>query len=166
MAGFSSSDAEDAASLLSIASVKPTPYTLTSTRFQPALAMELTPFMEELVRRLRALTLTLLPLEVNPETINDPTSRIITPKVIAAYKAAAGDFTEAVRFNHFAALKCVLTWTLAKFSFRTAFFAQELSSCGMQITTMPITVKTSDEVSLPNSRENVCTHSELCSYRM
>ena len=50
----------------------------------------------ELVRRLRALTLELLPVEVALESINDPTSRIITPQVITAYRAAAGDFVEAV----------------------------------------------------------------------
>lgn len=50
----------------------------------------------ELVKRLRALTLTLLPVEVDPESINDPTSRVITPRVIGAYRAAAGDFIEAV----------------------------------------------------------------------
>jgi hypothetical protein len=42
------------------------------------------------------MTLTLLPVEVDPESINDPTSRVITPQVIAAYRAAAGDFNEAV----------------------------------------------------------------------
>lgn len=50
----------------------------------------------ELTKRLRAMTLTLLPLEVELSSLNDPTSRIITPQVISAYKAAAGDFTEAV----------------------------------------------------------------------
>ena len=49
------------------------------------------------MKRLRALTLALLPLEVDPASISEPTSRIITPQVIAAYRAAAGDFTEAVR---------------------------------------------------------------------
>jgi hypothetical protein len=50
----------------------------------------------ELVRRLRALTLELLPVEVDPQSINEPTSRIITPQVIVAYRAAAGDLVEAV----------------------------------------------------------------------
>jgi len=49
-----------------------------------------------LVRRLRALTLELLPVEVDPQSINEPTSRIITPQVIMAYWQAAGDFVEAV----------------------------------------------------------------------
>lgn len=50
----------------------------------------------ELIKRLRILTLTLLPLEVDRESINDPTSRIITPKVISAYTEAAGDLVDAV----------------------------------------------------------------------
>jgi len=48
------------------------------------------------VKRLRALTLALLPVEVDTDSISEPTSRIITPQVVAAYRAAAGDFTEAV----------------------------------------------------------------------
>ena len=50
----------------------------------------------ELIKRLRILTTTLLPLEVDQQSINDPTSRIITPKVIAAYTEAAGSLVEAV----------------------------------------------------------------------
>lgn len=49
-----------------------------------------------MVKRLRALTLTLLPVEVDPESVNDPTSRVITPQVISAYRVAAGDFELAV----------------------------------------------------------------------
>ncbi|KAH9482548.1 Calcium channel YVC1 [Psilocybe cubensis] len=75
------SDAEDVRSLLSVTSVNPTPDTLT-----------------KLVKRLRALTLTLLPVEADIESISEPTSRIITPQVISAYKAAAGDFTEALPY--------------------------------------------------------------------
>ncbi|KAF9443331.1 calcium activated cation channel [Macrolepiota fuliginosa MF-IS2] len=52
----------------------------------------------KLVRRLRALTLTLLPVEVDPDSINDPTSRIITPQVINAYQRAAGDFGDALPY--------------------------------------------------------------------
>ncbi|TFK68209.1 calcium activated cation channel [Pluteus cervinus] len=74
-------DAEDHASLLSARSVRPSPDTLT-----------------KLVKRLRALTLALLPVEVEPENINAPTSRVITPQVISAYRAAAGDFTEALPY--------------------------------------------------------------------
>ena len=45
---------------------------------------------------MRTLTLKLLPLEVPLQTISDPTSRIITPQVVDAYIAAAGDFLDAV----------------------------------------------------------------------
>ena len=38
----------------------------------------------------------LLPEEVDPKVINEPTSRIITPLVTKAFIDAAGDFTEAV----------------------------------------------------------------------
>lgn len=58
-------------------------------------ALQLTGFVE-LVRRLRALTLRLLPHEVNVKTINDPANRIITPRVILTYREAAGDFADAV----------------------------------------------------------------------
>ncbi|KAI1796187.1 calcium activated cation channel [Ganoderma leucocontextum] len=51
-----------------------------------------------LVRRVRILTLKLLPVEVPLDTISDPTSRIITPHVIDAYIAAAGDFTDALPY--------------------------------------------------------------------
>lgn len=74
-------DAEDRVSLISIKSVNPSPDTLT-----------------KLVKRLRALTLNLLPVEVDPLSINDPTSRVITPQVITAYRGAAGDFTEALPY--------------------------------------------------------------------
>ncbi|KIM46401.1 hypothetical protein M413DRAFT_441497 [Hebeloma cylindrosporum] len=74
-------DAEDRISLISIKSVNPSPDTLT-----------------KLVKRLRALTLNLLPVEVDPLSINDPTSRVITPQVITAYRGAAGDFTEALPY--------------------------------------------------------------------
>ncbi|KAJ3544692.1 hypothetical protein NMY22_g2688 [Coprinellus aureogranulatus] len=72
---------EDGASLIQIKAVNPSPDTLT-----------------KLVRRLRAMTLQLLPVEVDPESISEPTSRVITPQVIAAYKAAAGDFLEALPY--------------------------------------------------------------------
>ncbi|KAG5654620.1 hypothetical protein H0H81_011595 [Sphagnurus paluster] len=71
----------DQSSLLSINFVKPSPDTLT-----------------KLIKRLRALTLNLLPVEVEPASINDPTSRVITPQVISAYMAAAGDFTDALPY--------------------------------------------------------------------
>ncbi|KAG6878578.1 hypothetical protein C0993_003033 [Termitomyces sp. T159_Od127] len=74
-------DVVERASLYSVdvSSVKPSPDTLT-----------------KLVKRLRALTLALLPVEVDAASINASTSRVITPNVISAYKAAAGDFVEAV----------------------------------------------------------------------
>ncbi|KAF8272129.1 calcium activated cation channel [Lactarius quietus] len=72
---------EDNRSLTSIHSVAPTPDTLA-----------------KLIKRLRVLTVSLLPLEVDPKSINDPTSRIITPKVISAYIAAGGDLVEALPY--------------------------------------------------------------------
>ncbi|KAG8717126.1 hypothetical protein FRC08_008161 [Ceratobasidium sp. 394] len=72
---------EDQVSLLSTRSVRPSPDTLT-----------------KLIKRVRALTLTLLPLEVSPEEITNPTSRITTPAVISAYIEAAGDFGEALPY--------------------------------------------------------------------
>ncbi|CAE6440768.1 unnamed protein product [Rhizoctonia solani] len=72
---------EDQVSLLSTRSVRPSPDTLT-----------------KLIKRVRALTLKLLPLEVELDAITDPTSRIITPAVISAYIEAAGDFGEALPY--------------------------------------------------------------------
>ncbi|KAI0036049.1 calcium activated cation channel [Vararia minispora EC-137] len=72
---------ENAASLVSSLPLKPTPGTL-----------------RKLVVRLRALTLSLLPLEVSTESINSPTSRIITPQVIQTYIAAAGDLIDALPY--------------------------------------------------------------------
>ncbi|KAG6830324.1 hypothetical protein H0H92_001259 [Tricholoma furcatifolium] len=74
-------EAGDQASLLSVKSVKPSPDTLT-----------------KLIKRLRALTLVLLPVEVDIADINGATSRVITPQVISAYQAAAGDFLEALPY--------------------------------------------------------------------
>ena len=48
------------------------------------------------MKRLRALTLVLLPVEVDPQVIKEPTGSIITPQVISAYITAAGDFVDAV----------------------------------------------------------------------
>ncbi|KAF8709041.1 Calcium activated cation channel, partial [Rhizoctonia solani] len=72
---------EDQVSLLSTRSVRPSPDTLT-----------------KLIKRIRALTLKLLPLEVELDAITDPTSRVITPAVISAYVEAAGDFGEALPY--------------------------------------------------------------------
>jgi hypothetical protein len=55
-------------------------------------------FELELVNRVRALTIALLPGEVDPKVINEPTSKIITPHVTKAFIDAAGDFIEAVGF--------------------------------------------------------------------
>lgn len=55
-------------------------------------------FYAELVKRVRLLTLTLLPVEADTESLSEVTSRIITKEVIASYTAAAGDFIEAVGF--------------------------------------------------------------------
>ncbi|KIO12590.1 hypothetical protein M404DRAFT_684182 [Pisolithus tinctorius Marx 270] len=63
------------APLLSFHPEKPSPDTLT-----------------KLIRRLRALTLRLLPVEVDTKSLSVPGSRIITPQVISAYVDAAGDF--------------------------------------------------------------------------
>ncbi|KAJ3917029.1 calcium activated cation channel [Lentinula edodes] len=54
--------------------------------------------LTKLVKRLRALTLKLLPVEVDPQAVNEPTSRIITPQVISAFRAAAGDFDETLPY--------------------------------------------------------------------
>lgn len=81
-----------------------------------------------LIKRLRVLTLTLLPLEVDRESINDPTSRVITPKVISAYVKAAGDLVEAVRVRD----KChgvdILSHVKYDFSYHTAFFVPVVTS--------------------------------------
>ena len=50
----------------------------------------------ELVKRLRSLTLKLLPVEVEIKELVTPTSRIISPHVIQTYEHSAGDFQEAV----------------------------------------------------------------------
>ncbi|EMD37252.1 hypothetical protein CERSUDRAFT_105290 [Gelatoporia subvermispora B] len=54
--------------------------------------------ISNLVKRVRALTFKLLPVEVHAECINDPTSRVITPAVVSAYTVAAGDFIEALPY--------------------------------------------------------------------
>ncbi|EIN10527.1 calcium activated cation channel [Punctularia strigosozonata HHB-11173 SS5] len=54
--------------------------------------------MTKLVKRMRVLTLTLLPIEVDPESLADVTSRTITPQVVSAYIDAAGDFLDALPY--------------------------------------------------------------------
>ncbi|RPD66965.1 calcium activated cation channel [Lentinus tigrinus ALCF2SS1-7] len=73
--------AEDQISSLSVESLDPSPDTITS-----------------LVRRVRTMTLKLLPVEVPQDSISDPTGRVVTPQVINAYIAAAGDFREALPY--------------------------------------------------------------------
>ncbi|KAG8746432.1 hypothetical protein FRC10_005143 [Ceratobasidium sp. 414] len=90
---------EDQVSLLSTKSVRPSPGTLTSECILKW-TMAFLSSETELIKRIRALTLTLLPLEVSTEEIANPTSRIITPAVISAYIGAAGDFGEAVGRAH------------------------------------------------------------------
>ncbi|KAH0839846.1 hypothetical protein J3R83DRAFT_796 [Lanmaoa asiatica] len=82
---------------------KPSPDTLTSASgsypplFTGRICVQLNDVVE-LIKRLRALTLKLLPLEVDVKTINDPTSRIITPLVMLSYMEAAGDFGDALPY--------------------------------------------------------------------
>lgn len=84
--------------LLRLKGVKPSPDTLTSKHYFLKVGIQKTQsqLTIELVKRLRALTLQLLPVQVQPSEINEVTSRIITREVILAYKRAAGDFEETV----------------------------------------------------------------------
>lgn len=52
----------------------------------------------ELVKRIRALTLRLLPIEVDEDDITAASSSIITQEVVEAYEEVGGDFKEAVPF--------------------------------------------------------------------
>ncbi|KAG8922818.1 hypothetical protein FRC03_008681 [Tulasnella sp. 419] len=72
---------DDEASLISRVSVRPNPDVVT-----------------KIIKRLRALTLKLLPLQVDTEELVNPTSRIITPSVISAYSKAAGDYAECLPY--------------------------------------------------------------------
>ncbi|KAI0832626.1 hypothetical protein BC628DRAFT_1347619 [Trametes gibbosa] len=72
---------DDHIATLSVVSHDPSPDTITS-----------------IVRRVKIMTLKLLPVEVDPDSISDPTSRVITPQVINAYIDAAGDFMEALPY--------------------------------------------------------------------
>ena len=74
----------------------------------------------ELAKRLRALTLKLLPVEVDPESLTDPTSRVITHKVVSAYRAAGGDFEHAVSPLFFSEAFCHL-----RFSSRDSLWPDE-----------------------------------------
>ncbi|GJJ07175.1 hypothetical protein Clacol_001375 [Clathrus columnatus] len=52
----------------------------------------------KLVHRVRALTVQLLPVQVDINALKEPRSKIITDNVVAAYATAAGDFLEALPF--------------------------------------------------------------------
>ncbi|EIW82309.1 hypothetical protein CONPUDRAFT_81817 [Coniophora puteana RWD-64-598 SS2] len=72
---------QDTGQLLSNRAKKPSPDTLT-----------------KLIKRLRLLTFTLLPHEVDVESISNPVSKVITPNVVNAYLDAAGDFKAALPY--------------------------------------------------------------------
>ncbi|ORX33691.1 calcium activated cation channel [Kockovaella imperatae] len=72
---------DERGSLLSTKSMHPEPDTAT-----------------KIVKRIRALVIKLLPVQVEIDQISDATSSIITPKVIEAFAKAGGDFAEAVPF--------------------------------------------------------------------
>ena len=84
------------------------------------------------------MTLKLLPVEVPQDTISDPTGRIITPQVINAYIAAAGDFMEAVSAHNWSDICAV---HLAACSYHTVCSARVGSSYGMRTTTPRTTRK-------------------------
>ncbi|KZT60703.1 calcium activated cation channel [Calocera cornea HHB12733] len=54
--------------------------------------------VSRIVKRLRAMVLDLIPIEIEESSLIDSTSRIITPAVINAFGKAAGDFQEALPF--------------------------------------------------------------------
>ncbi|KAI5450878.1 Calcium channel yvc1 [Naganishia albida] len=72
---------EEQRSILSTNSIIPEPDTLT-----------------KIVKRIRVMTYKLLPNEVDPDSLTDPTSSVITPDVIKAYAKCGGDFAEAIPF--------------------------------------------------------------------
>ncbi|KAG8904754.1 hypothetical protein FRB99_001231 [Tulasnella sp. 403] len=93
--------AEDQVSLMSTMSTHPSPSTVTSTsQVSPDLQNKplICSLVSEVIKRLRAMTLKLLPVQVEVSTLVDPTSRVITPNVIAAYSKAAGDFPDALPY--------------------------------------------------------------------
>jgi len=123
----------------------PAPDTVTSTSPRPSSPHCPHHVPLELVRRLRALTLRLLPVEVDPESLTDPTSRVITHKVISAYRAAGGDFEHAVSHSP---TPFLLQRRSALRSCRIACCALVRNSCGMQITILRIMKRTTVEVCL------------------
>jgi hypothetical protein len=118
----------------------------------------------ELIKRLRILTLTLLPLEVNRETINDPTSRIITPNVISAYTQAAGNLVEAVCFPSLKRCVNILIPVNYVVRYPTASFVPVVTSCSRPTVTLQTMERIVDEVSWLYI-SSVC-HLTLCSHRM
>lgn len=82
MADYSNGNVEeDRVSLMTTLSTHPSPDTVT-----------------KLIRRLRAMTLKLLPVQVETSTLVDPTSRVITQNVVTAYSKAAGDFQDVLPY--------------------------------------------------------------------
>jgi hypothetical protein len=100
----------------------------------------------EFIKRLRILTLTLLPLEVDRESINDPTSRIITPKVITAYTEAAGDLVEAVCVSSLRRCVNILSPVNYVVSYPTASFVPVVTSWSRPTVTQQTMEKIVDEV--------------------
>lgn len=77
------------------------------------------------------MVLQLLPTEVSPAEIKQPTSRIITPQVLSAFMAAGGDFVEAVGYslassNHDSSQS-------SSRSFHTLYYAREVCLYAMQM---------------------------------
>ena len=118
----------------------------------------------ELIKRLRILTLTLLPLEVDPESINDPTSRIITPNVISAYTQAAGNLVEAVCFPSLRRCVNILSPVNYVVRYPTASFVPVVTSYSRPTVTLQTMERIADEVSWLYI-SSVC-HPTLCSHRM
>ncbi|GAA6005847.1 hypothetical protein JCM10207_007248 [Rhodosporidiobolus poonsookiae] len=54
--------------------------------------------VQRITTRIQALTLELLPIQVDLEELTSPTSSILTPKVIDAYSKIAGDFSPCLPF--------------------------------------------------------------------
>lgn len=141
--GANGFDAELNSELLAAAG-QPSPETITSASLEAASTHSCPPFsITEIVKRLRALTLTLLPLEVDPDSLNEPTSRIITPQVVTAYHAAGGDFEVAV--SMFRPCSCLLG-SLCNDSYLIVCCAPGPNSCGMQTIIPRIMERTMVEV--------------------
>lgn len=95
------------------------------------------------MKRLRALTLQLLPVEVDPAQLSEPTSRFISPQVIQAYEEAAGDFLDAVSQFLFRVVNATFQ---SSASFPTASFELDSCICGMRTMIQRIMTKIMDEV--------------------